>query len=106
MEKRCFKSFFRVFFAVLCAATLAFSTPGASGISSSVLPVENSAPRHYEVSVRLDVPLVLGIALTSALGVYQYYGMERISADDLRAKSDFCLGTGLLWGVTASGRRL
>jgi len=89
MEKRRFKSLNRVFFAVLCAATLAFSTPGASGISSSVLPVENSAPRHYEVSVRLDVPLALGIALTSALGVYQYYGMERISTEDLRSKSDF-----------------
>lgn len=89
MEKRCFKSFFRVFFAVLCAATLAFSALGASGIASSAFPVENSAPRHYDVSVRLDVPLALGIALTSALGVYQYYGMERVSAGDLRAKSDF-----------------
>ena len=76
MEKRCFKSFFRAFFAMLCAATLAFSAPAT----------EN---RHYEVSVRLDVPLALGIALTSALGVYQYYGMERVPDGELRAKSDF-----------------
>jgi len=77
MKKRRFKSLIRVFFAVLCTATLAFSAPA----------VEN--PHHYEISVRLDFPLLLGITLTSALGVYQYYGMERRSADDLRAKSDF-----------------
>jgi membrane-associated phospholipid phosphatase len=82
MEKRRFKSLNRVFFAVLCAATLAFSAPA----------VENSASvpsRHYDVSVRLDVPLMLGISLTSALGVYQYYGMDRVPAGDLRAKADF-----------------
>lgn len=82
MEKRRFKSLNRVFFAVLCAATLAFSAPA----------VENSASvpsRHYDVSVRLDVPLMLGIALTSALGVYQYYGMDRVPAGDLRAEADF-----------------
>ena len=82
MEKRRFKSLNRVFFAVLCAVTLAFSAPA----------VENSASvpsRHYDVSVRLDVPLMLGISLTSALGVYQYYGMDRVPAGDLRAKADF-----------------
>ena len=45
-------------------------------------------PRHYEVSVRLDVPLSLGIVLTSVLGVYQYYGMSKISSSDLKPKSE------------------
>ena len=83
-----FKCLFRVLFAVLCSATLAFSTPGASGIASGALPVENSASRHYDVSVRLDVPLSLGIVMTSVLGVYQYYGMSRISSSDLKPKSE------------------
>ncbi|WP_217898049.1 phosphatase PAP2 family protein [Fibrobacter sp. UWB3] len=45
-------------------------------------------PRHYEVSVRLDVPLSLGIVMTSVLGVYQYYGMSKISSSDLKPKSE------------------
>lgn len=73
MKNMCFK----VFFAVVCMLSLAFSAPA----------VENS--HHYDVSVRLDVPLLLGISLTSALGVYQYYGMERVPASDLKTKSDF-----------------
>lgn len=76
---------FKVFFAVMCVSTLVMGSPG-------VFSPENpySIPsRHYDVSVRLDVPLVLGIALTSALGVHQYYGMERLEANDLKNKSDF-----------------
>ncbi|WP_175545414.1 phosphatase PAP2 family protein [Fibrobacter sp. UWB12] len=74
------KSFFRVIIAVLCAKTLTFSA-----VSQEIVKPEH----HYEVSVRLDVPLVLGITLTSALGVYRYYGMERISLNDLKPKSEF-----------------
>ncbi|WP_175566591.1 phosphatase PAP2 family protein [Fibrobacter sp. UWB11] len=74
------KSFFRVIIAVLCAKTLVFS---------AVLQEIVKPEHHYEVSVRLDVPLVLGITLTSALGVYRYYGMERISLNDLKPKSEF-----------------
>ncbi|WP_406537790.1 phosphatase PAP2 family protein [Fibrobacter sp.] len=73
---------------MLCSTTLVFSTPGTSGIASGALPVENPVPRHYDVSVRLDVPLSLGIVMTSVLGVYQYYGMSRISSSDLRPKSE------------------
>ena len=83
-----FKSLFRVLFAVLCSATLALGAPDASRNMPGALPVENPAPRHYEVSVRLDVPLSLGIVLTSVLGVYQYYGMSKISSSDLKPKSE------------------
>ena len=74
------KSFFRVMIAVLCVKSLAFS---------ALSPENVKHEHHYEVSVRLDVPLTLGIALTSALGVYQYYGMDRKDADDLKPKSEF-----------------
>ncbi|SIN92105.1 Membrane-associated phospholipid phosphatase [Fibrobacter sp. UWB11] len=80
MFKMMVKSFFRVIIAVLCAKTLVFS---------AVLQEIVKPEHHYEVSVRLDVPLVLGITLTSALGVYRYYGMERISLNDLKPKSEF-----------------
>lgn len=80
MFKMMVKSFFRVIIAVLCAKTLAFSA-----VSQEIVKPEH----HYEVSVRLDVPLVLGITMTSALGVYRYYGMERISLNDLKPKSEF-----------------
>lgn len=80
MEKRRFKSLFRVFFAVLCAQSLAFA---------SLSPENVKSEHHYEVSVRLDVPLSLGITLTSALGVYRYYAMERIASNDLKPRSDF-----------------
>ena len=93
-----FKSLFRVLFVVLCSATLVFSTPsasrnmpGASGIAPSAL--------HYEVSVRLDVPLTLGIVMTSVLGVYQYYGMSRISSNNLKPKSEL-----LPWDRMFAGR--
>ena len=66
--------------AVLCAKSLAFSA-----LSPEIVKPE----RHYDVSVRLDIPLALGITLTSALGVYRYYGMERIEANDLKPKSEF-----------------
>jgi len=83
-----FKSLFRALFAVLSSATLVFSAPSASGIASGAFPVENPASRHYEVSVRLDVPLSLGIVMTSVLGVYQYYGMSKNSPGDLKPKSE------------------
>jgi membrane-associated phospholipid phosphatase len=80
MKKKCFK----VFFAVLCSAPLALSAP-----DTSLLENPSSVPsRHYEVFVRLDVPLVLGITLTSALGVYQYYNMERVSAGEMKSSSN------------------
>ncbi len=80
MEERRFKSLFRVFFAVLCAQSLALAS-----LSPEIVKPEH----HYEVSVRLDVPLALGITLTSALGVYRYYNMERVSADKLKPRSEF-----------------
>ena len=84
MFKMTVKSFFRVIIALLCVSSLAFSAP------SLALSPENVKPEHhYDVSVRLDVPLALGITLTSALGVYRYYNMERVSADDLKPKSEF-----------------
>ncbi|WP_159462252.1 phosphatase PAP2 family protein [Fibrobacter sp. UWB16] len=70
-------------FAVLCSATLALGAPDASRNMPGA-----EVPRHYEVSVRLDVPLSLGIVLTSVLGVYQYYGMSKISSSDLKPKSE------------------
>ena len=79
MKNMCFK----VFLAVVCVSSLAFSAPSLE-LSPEIVKPE----RHYDVSVRLDVPLMLGIALTSALGVYQYYGMERVPASDLKAKSE------------------
>jgi membrane-associated phospholipid phosphatase len=93
---------FRVIVAVLCSATLAFSMPGVfrntsdasrnmphvSGVASGERPVENLASHHYEVSVRLDVPLSLGIVMTSVLGAYQYYGMSRVSTNELKLKSE------------------
>ena len=100
-----FKSLFRVLFAVLCSATLAFGTPGASGIASGAsrnMPDASgmaSSARHYEVSVRLDVPLTLGIVMTSVLGVYQYYGMSRISSNNLKPKSEL-----LPWDRLFAGR--
>ena len=101
-----FKSLFQALFAVLCSATLVFCAPVASEIASgtsrnmsSALPVENPVPRHYEVSVRLDVPLSLGIVMTSVLGVYQYYGMSRISSSDLKPKSEL-----LPWDRPFAGR--
>ena len=89
MEKRRFKSLIRVFFAVLCASSLAFGASSEPSLENPLKENSSIAVPHYDVSVRLDVPLALGIALTSALGVYQYYGMERVSTEDLRAKSDF-----------------
>ena len=94
------KCLFRVLFAVLCVEALALGAPRA-------LLLENPAPgeplsipsRPYEVSVRLDVPLALGIALTSAFGVYQYYGMERVSENDVKQKSDL-----LPWDRPFAGR--
>jgi membrane-associated phospholipid phosphatase len=80
MKNMCFK----VFLAVVSVSSLAFSAP-----SSELSPEIAKPEHHYEVSVRLDVPLVLGITLTSALGVYRYYDMERVSADNLKSKSDF-----------------
>lgn len=85
MFKMMVKSFFRALFAVLCALSFAFGSSGAS-------PLENphsTSSHHYEVSVRLDVPLALGITLTSALGVYRYYSMERVDANDLKPRSEF-----------------
>ena len=73
-------------FAVLCFATLAL---GAS----------NELPRRYEVSVMLDLPLALGVALTSALGVYQYYSMESVGAENLKPKSEL-----LPWDRPFAGR--
>ncbi|WP_405324268.1 phosphatase PAP2 family protein [Fibrobacter sp.] len=65
--------------------------PDASGMASSA--------RHYDVSVRLDVPLTLGIVMTSVLGVYQYYGMSRISSSNLKPKSEL-----LPWDRPFAGR--
>ena len=90
MFKMTVKSFFLVVFAVLCAKTQAFAA-----LSPEIVKPEH----HYEVSVRLDVPLALGIALTSALGVYQYYGMERVPADNLKPKSEL-----LPWDRPFAGR--
>ena len=87
---------------MLCAASLAFGAPGAYSFEnqSSSLDSSISVPLlHYDVSVRLDVPLALGIALTSAWGVYQYYNMERISAKNLKPKSDL-----LMWDRPFAGR--
>lgn len=87
MDKWHFKSLFRVCFAVLLAATLAMGAPGADDY------------RHYEVSVRLDVPLVLGVSLMATLGVLRYYGMEKGSVDDLKPKSEL-----LPWDRPLAGR--
>ena len=87
MDKWHFKSLFRVCFAVLLAATLAMGAPGADD------------SRHYEVSVRLDVPLVLGVSLMATLGVLRYYGMEKGSVDDLKPKSEL-----LPWDRPLAGR--
>ena len=87
MDKWHFKSLFRVCFAVLLAATLAMGAPGADD------------SRHYEVSVRLDVPLVLGVSLMATLGVLRYYGMEKGSVDDLKPKSEL-----LPWDRPFAGR--
>ncbi len=67
-------------FTVLCAQSLAFAA-----LSPEIVKPEH----HYEVSVRLDVPLSLGITLTSALGIYRYYSMERIASNDLKPRSEF-----------------
>lgn len=90
MFKLSVKYFFRVIFAVLCAKSLALSA-----LSPEIIKPEH----HYEVSVRLDVPLVLGITLTSALGVYQYYSMESISPKDLKQSSKL-----LPWDRPFAGR--
>lgn len=87
MDKWHFKSLFRVCFAVLLAATLAMGAPGADD------------SRHYEVSVGLDVPLVLGVSLMATLGVLRYYGMEKGSVDDLKPKSEL-----LPWDRPLAGR--
>ncbi len=87
MDKWHFKSLFRVCFAVLLAATLAMGAPGADD------------SRHYEVSVCLDVPLVLGVSLMATLGVLRYYGMEKGSVDDLKPKSEL-----LPWDRPLAGR--
>lgn len=91
MDKWRFKNLFRVCFVVLLAATLAM------GASENSLAAEN--PRHYETSVRLDVPLVLGISLIAALGVSRYYGMEKGSVDNLKPKSEL-----LPWDRPLAGR--
>jgi len=80
MKNMCFK----VFLAVVCVSSLAFSAP-----SLELSPENVKSEHHYDVSVRLDVPLALGITLTSALGVYRYYSMERVSADNLKPRSEF-----------------
>ncbi|MBR6448917.1 MAG: phosphatase PAP2 family protein, partial [Fibrobacter sp.] len=87
MDKWHFKILFRVCFAVLLAATLAMGAPDADD------------SRHYDVSVRLDVPLVLGISLMAVLGVSQYYGMEKADANDLKPKSEL-----LPWDRPFAGR--
>ena len=87
MEKRLYKSLFRVFFAVLCASLFAFGAPNEPSLAQA--PENVKSKYHYDVSVRLDVPLALGITLTSVLGVYRYYNMERISAEDLKPRSEF-----------------
>lgn len=102
MKNWSFKSVFRVILAVLCASSLAFSRSVVDSLEKNVaenpLPME-LAPSHFDVSIRLDVPLVLGIALTSALGVYQYYGMERISAENMKPSSEL-----LMWDRPFAGR--
>ena len=85
------KSFFRVIIAVLCASSLAFGAPEN--------PSAAEVPHHYEVSARLDVPLALGISLMAALGVSQYYGMEKTDANDLKPKSEL-----LPWDRPFAGR--
>ena len=87
MDKWHFKILFRVCFAVLLAATLAMGAPDADD------------SRHYDVSVRLDVPLVLGISLMAVLGVSRYYGMEKGSPDDLKPKSEL-----MPWDRPLAGR--
>ena len=87
MDKWHFKSLFRVCFAVLLVATLAMGAPDADD------------SRHYESSVRLDVPLVLGVSLMATLGVLRYYGMEKGSIDDLKPKSEL-----LPWDRPFAGR--
>ena len=80
MKKKSFKRFIGVLFVVLAATSQALCA----------LSPENVKPEHhYDVSVRLDVPLALGITLTSALGVYRYYSMERVSAGNLKPKAEF-----------------
>ena len=88
MEKRLCKSMFRMFFAALCAAKFAFGAPEYAV----------HEPR-FDVSVRLDVPLAFGIAMTSALGVCRYYGMERVAVDGLKPKSEL-----LPWDRMFAGR--
>ena len=90
MKNMCFK----VFLAVVSVSSLAFSAPSLA-LSPEIVKPEH----HYEVSTKLDVPLALGIALTSALGVYQYCGMERVSAGDLKPKSEL-----LSWDRPFAGR--
>ena len=80
VKNKSFKRFIGVLFVVLAATSQAFCA----------LSPENVKPEHhYDVSVRLDVPLALGITLTSALGVYRYYSMERVSAGNLKPKAEF-----------------
>ena len=80
MKNKSFKRFIGVLFVVLAATSQALCA----------LSPENVKPEHhYDVSVRLDVPLSLGITLTSALGVYRYYSMERVSAGNLKPKAEF-----------------
>jgi len=90
MKKLCFKAFL----AVVSVSSLAFSAPSLE-LSPEVVKPE----RHYDVSVQLDVPLAFGIGLFSALGVYQYYGMETIAPSDLKPKSDL-----LPWDRPFAGR--
>ena len=91
MLKGFYRSLFRVCFAVLLLAAYVFSAPGTIHLGNTV--PENPSPiavppHHYEVSVRLDVPLSLGVVLMSALGVSQYYGMDVIAEKDLKPKSE------------------
>ena len=92
---RCMKNLcFKVFLAVVSVSSLAFSAPSLESSPEIVKPVH-----HYEVSVQLDVPLALGIALTSSFGVYRYYGMEKVSAEKMKPKSEL-----LPWDRPFAGR--